>query len=120
MIRHHSPRTAVTVTLVLLVALSALAACSKASSGGPGPASAASVAAGDPIAGWQRWSDPAGLFTVRFPADPTADTSMVPTAIGEIELTMYMAQQGEAVFMVAASPVTLPEGTTFDVEKGLQ
>jgi hypothetical protein len=74
----------------------------------------------DPVASWKPFTDKEGAFSVKFPGDPTSQTSKVPTAVGDMELTMYMAQEGQAVFMAAGSPINLPAGTTFDVDKGLQ
>ncbi len=55
---------------------------------------------GATIPGWIVYESKEGRFVVELPSTPERSTVPVPTAVGNLDLESYMAQQGEDVFMV--------------------
>jgi hypothetical protein len=105
------------VTPILLLALAACAA-KQAPGGTTGSVSQGAPGSGLP-AGWTLFADPEGRFTVQLPRQPVADKSQVDTALGKRDMVMYQVDATPTFYMVAATPLYLEPGMTFDEDKGL-
>lgn len=70
---------------------------------------------------WVTYSPSSGLYEVKFPGEPTEQSQTVPVQDQEIELSLALYEDNSAgrAYMSGANPIPLPEGATFDVERGL-
>ena len=99
--------------VALLVLTLALAACG----GGAAQPTTAPVVAADPTAtplpeptatpealdGWITYNAPDGSFTVRMPKEPTVAQQTVATAAGDIAISMYSVEKGDATVLVGVN-----------------
>jgi hypothetical protein len=72
--------------------------------------------------GWELFTSDAGGFSVEMPGTPNEQSQTQPTAVGNIEIHMFMLQQGEEeLYMVGYNdmPAELIEGLSEDDIKGM-
>ncbi|MBO9999658.1 MAG: hypothetical protein J7641_11745 [Cyanobacteria bacterium SID2] len=79
--------------------------------------------AGDIVEGWYTYEPDSGLYSVQFPGEPQEQTQNIPvegqeTTI-ELPLAIYEDSGNRRAYMSGANLIPIPEGATFDVEKGL-
>jgi hypothetical protein len=121
--------------LVGLVAIAGLAACqqapevtetpSPAASATPADAASPSVSLPSPspsaATDWQRYDSPKGGYSVMFPGQPqeSADELTTPTGKVEVVLVRYQDDLKGRVYLASHNPIPIPEGSSFDIESGL-
>lgn len=122
--------------LVGLVAIAGLAACQQAPevTESPSPDTVASPAdtaspsvslpSPSPTAAaseWQRYDSPKGSYSVMFPGEPqeSADALNTPTGKVEVVLVRYQDDLQGRVYLASHNQIPIPEGSSFDIESGL-
>ena len=94
--------------LMSFVALMVLAALMAACGGSATPESPAATEAPaapttppDPLAGWIEYTADDQGFTARLPKQPDVQSQTVPTEAGDIEIVMYVVEQGDGALLVS-------------------
>jgi hypothetical protein len=85
----------------------------------PAPAPAPAQAPAPAGATWAEWTHPQKLMTAKFPRTPQQTDNEAPSPIGTVKFTMATHAEQTRAFMAGGLIYTLPEGTSFDVEKAL-
>jgi hypothetical protein len=81
----------------------------------PAPDVAATTPAQPPAPpAWVAFSSEKHGFRTEFPASPKSDTMKVPTALGELEMQVFILEQGTRAYMISVSD-NLPTAEPLDV-----
>ncbi|MGD2183991.1 hypothetical protein [Lusitaniella coriacea] len=115
------------LSLSLALALP-LTACDRASTETPTTDTSASPIAESPVTepsltdDWQAYTEKNGRYQIKFPEKPIENNQQQQTPQGqtvEITTAIYEDEPNKRVYVSSVNEMPLPEGATFDVEKGL-
>lgn len=115
------------LSLSLAIALP-LMACNRAETEAPTTETSASPVAESPAVepsltdDWQAYTEKNGRYKIKFPGKPIENNQQQQTAQGqtvEITTAIYEDEPNKRVYVSSVNEMPLPEGTSFDVEKGL-